>query len=126
MASWRSGYAEDCKSLYGGSIPSEASSEQSKASLLVQPKYDGRLKKSLRVGLGRRKRRNPLHHGQGFRVEIRFTARLNHFEVLYLALVADTEGNYDLSLGPSSPRAFGVNLGMLQFAVNDTLVVNLI
>ena len=24
-ASWRSGYAEDCKSLYGGSIPSEAS-----------------------------------------------------------------------------------------------------
>jgi hypothetical protein len=25
-ASWRSGYAEDCKSLYGGSIPSEASS----------------------------------------------------------------------------------------------------
>ena len=25
MASWRSGYAEDCKSLYGGSIPSEAS-----------------------------------------------------------------------------------------------------
>jgi protein-L-isoaspartate(D-aspartate) O-methyltransferase len=25
MASWRSGYAEDCKSSYGGSIPSEAS-----------------------------------------------------------------------------------------------------
>ena len=25
LASWRSGYAEDCKSLYGGSIPSEAS-----------------------------------------------------------------------------------------------------
>ncbi|EAS50047.1 hypothetical protein SI859A1_01402 [Aurantimonas manganoxydans SI85-9A1] len=25
-ASWRSGYAEDCKSLHGGSIPSEASS----------------------------------------------------------------------------------------------------
>jgi hypothetical protein len=24
-ASWRSGYAEDCKSSYGGSIPSEAS-----------------------------------------------------------------------------------------------------
>ena len=24
-ASWRNGYAEDCKSLYGGSIPSEAS-----------------------------------------------------------------------------------------------------
>lgn len=28
MASWRSGYAEDCKSLYGGSIPSEASITQ--------------------------------------------------------------------------------------------------
>jgi hypothetical protein len=27
-ASWRSGYAEDCKSLYGGSIPSEASKKQ--------------------------------------------------------------------------------------------------
>ena len=26
-ASWRSGYAEDCKSLYGGSIPSEASNK---------------------------------------------------------------------------------------------------
>jgi hypothetical protein len=26
-ASWRSGYAEDCKSLHGGSIPSEASIE---------------------------------------------------------------------------------------------------
>ncbi len=26
VASWRSGYAEDCKSFYGGSIPSEASS----------------------------------------------------------------------------------------------------
>jgi hypothetical protein len=27
-ASWRSGYAEDCKSLYGGSIPSEASNRE--------------------------------------------------------------------------------------------------
>ena len=25
MASWRSGYAEDCKSLHPGSIPGEAS-----------------------------------------------------------------------------------------------------
>ncbi len=28
MASWRSGYAEDCKSLHPGSIPGEASSSK--------------------------------------------------------------------------------------------------
>ncbi len=32
-ASWRNGYAEDCKSLNGGSIPSEASN------LLGQPHF---------------------------------------------------------------------------------------
>jgi hypothetical protein len=31
LASWRSGYAEDCKSLYPGSIPGEASTDSRKA-----------------------------------------------------------------------------------------------
>jgi hypothetical protein len=45
-ASWRSGYAEDCKSLYGGSIPSEAStplalSDTSPAALSTRHLIDG-------------------------------------------------------------------------------------
>ncbi len=39
-ASWRSGYAEDCKSLYGGSIPSEASSEISMTYAKNRPESD--------------------------------------------------------------------------------------
>jgi protein-L-isoaspartate(D-aspartate) O-methyltransferase len=35
MASWRSGYAEDCKSLHPGSIPGEASNKILKALSMV-------------------------------------------------------------------------------------------
>ncbi len=34
-ASWRSGYAEDCKSLHPGSIPGEASSNKSSIYLQI-------------------------------------------------------------------------------------------
>ena len=51
-ASWRSGYAEDCKSSYGGSIPSEASNFQHTALLGGQNSLEGQMETSVEFAPG--------------------------------------------------------------------------